>query len=152
MGGCLTGHVHEDVHEVEITGGPNKEVPMRTRWAGFTLFMLFSTTACATTTAGPKTEDLLSQAGFRKLPADTPQKVAHMQTLPDKRLVSRTYQGKKYYVYSGPEGCKCVYIGDPAQYQSDQSIARQQQQTAPDWQPQQGVEEAREWEIENSGR
>src|SRR5262249_61311593 len=76
----------------------------------------------------------------------------HMQTLPDKRLVSRTYQGKKYYVYSDPEGCKCVYIGDPAQYQSYQSIARQQQQAAPGWQPQQGVEEAREWEIENSGR
>jgi len=124
---------------------------MRTRWGVLTVLMLAGTTACATT-AGPKTEDLLSQAGFRKLPADTPQKVAHMQTLPDKRLVSRTYQGKKYYVYSDPEGCKCVYIGDPAQYQSYQGIARQQQQSAPGWQPQSGVEEAREWEIENSGR
>jgi len=45
-----------------------------------------------------------------------------------------------------------AYIEDPAQYQSYQSIARQQQQTTSGWQPQQGVEETREWEIENSGR
>jgi hypothetical protein len=109
-------------------------------------------TACATTAAGPKTEALLSQAGFRPLSADTSQKVAHMQTLPDKRLVARTYQGKKYYVYSDPEGCKCVYVGSPAQYQSYQSVARQAQQTTPGWQPQQGVEEAREWETENAGK
>jgi len=117
----------------------------------FALLLALGMAACATTNAGPKTEDLLSQAGFRRVPADTPQKVAHMQTLPDRRLIGRTYQGKKYYVYSDPEGCKCVYLGTPAQYATYQNIARQQQQTAPGWQPQTGVEEAREWEEQNSG-
>ena len=35
-----------------------------------------------------------------------------------------------------------VYIGNPEQYQSYQSIARQQQQTTLGWQPRGGAEEA----------
>jgi len=139
---------------------------MRTRRVWLDLFTLFSPGAlvamlplalalgigaCATTATGPKTEDLLSQAGFKQMPADTPQKVAHMQTLPDHRLIARNYKGKKYYVYSDPDGCKCVYVGTPAQYQSYRSIARQQQQANPGYQPQEGVEEARELEEENAG-
>src|SRR5262252_8630655 len=115
------------------------------------LALALGMTACATTATGPKTEDLLSQAGFKQMPADTPQKVAHMQTLPDHRLIARNYKGKKYYVYSDPDGCKCVYVGTPAQYQSYRSIARQQQQANPGYQPQEGVEEARELEEENAG-
>ena len=114
------------------------------------LALALGMTACATTTSVPKTEDLLSQAGFKQMPADTPQKVAHMQTLPDHRLIARNYKGKKYYVYSDPGGCKCIYVGTPAQYQSYRNIARQQQQ-ANGYQPQEGVEEARELEEENSG-
>jgi len=104
-------------------------------------------TACAMTGSVSTTEDLRSQAGFKKVAADTPQKVAHMQTLPDHRLVARTYKGNKYYVYSDPDGCKCIYVGNPTQYQSYQSIARQQQQTALG-----GVEESRAWEEENAGK
>ena len=116
-------------------------------FAALPLAFALGMTACATMGSVSKTEDLLSQAGFKKVPADTPQKVAHMQTLPDRRLVARTYKGNKYYVYSDPDGCKCIYVGNPAQYQSYQSIARQQQQTA-----QGGVEESREWEEENAGK
>src|SRR5262245_56067858 len=100
-------------------------------------------TACAMTGSVSTTEDLLSQAGFKKVAADAAQTGAHMQTLPDHRLVARTYKGNKYYVYSDPDGCKYIYVGSPTQYQSYQSIARQQQ-TA-----QGGVEESREWEEEN---
>ena len=106
--------------------------------------------ACATT-AGPSTVDLIGQAGFKKLPADTPQKIAHLQTLPDQKLVARTYQGKKYYVYSDPKGCNCLYVGNAKQYQSYQTIVSQQKAANQQWEPQGGVEEAREWEIENSG-
>ncbi|HXJ81841.1 MAG TPA: hypothetical protein VMS64_24555 [Candidatus Methylomirabilis sp.] len=103
-------------------------------------------TACATATQN--TEALLSQAGFRQLPADTPQKVSHLQTLPERKLIGRTYQGKKYYVYSDPEGCKCLYIGNPEQYKIYQGLVQQLQTPASHTG---GVEEAREWEIENSG-
>jgi hypothetical protein len=96
--------------------------------------------------ANVNAENLLDQAGFRRLPADSPAKVAHLLTLPPRRLIGRTHQGKKYYVYADPEGCKCLYIGNSAEYQSYLRLARQEKElyTA-------GVDEAREWEIENSG-
>jgi len=113
--------------------------------ASMAIALVLGINACASTTA--MTENLLQQAGFRQLPADSPQKIAHLQTLPERRLVGRTYQGKKYYVYSDPNGCKCLYIGTPAQYQAYQGILKQQQVSFTT----SGVEEAREWEIENSG-
>src|SRR5215471_69639 len=113
--------------------------------AALPLALALGMSACATTGSVSQTEDLLSQAGFKKVAADTPQKVGHMQTLPDHRLVARTYKGNKYYVYSDPDGCKCIYVGNPTQYQSYRNS--QQQQTA-----QGGVEESREWEEENPGK
>jgi hypothetical protein len=110
--------------------------------AGFALGIA----GCATTA---KTETLLSQAGFRQIPADTPQKLGHLKTLPERRLVGRTSlkNGKEYYVYADPDGCKCLYIGDPKQYQDYRRLAQQQAQVEG-----QDVREAREWEEENSGR
>ncbi len=103
---------------------------------------------CASTIV--QTENLLGQAGFRRLPADTPAKVAHLETLPPRKLVGRAHQGKKYYVYADPGECKCLYIGSPSQYQTYQRLLQTQQAAAQRWEST-GVEEAREWEIENSG-
>ena len=81
-------------------------------------------TGCATT--APKTENLLSQAGFRQIPADTPQKLAHLKTLPERKLVARTSsKGKKYYVYADPDGCKCLYMGGPKEYSEYQHLRLQ---------------------------
>ena len=66
--------------------------------ASLSLAFALGMTACATSGRVSTTEDLLSQAGFKRVAADTPQKLAHMQTLPDHRLVARTYKGNKYYV------------------------------------------------------
>jgi hypothetical protein len=92
------------------------------------------------------TESLLTQAGFRQLPADSAPKMMHLKTLPERQLVGRTNQGQKYYVYADLGGCKCLYIGNAQQYQSYLTLAQQQQAFYTE-----GVEEAREWEIENSG-
>jgi hypothetical protein len=119
----------------------------RTRTAAMVIGLALGVASCATTA---QTESLLSQAGFRRLPADTPAKVAHLETLPPHRLVGRTHQGKKYYVYADPEGCKCLYIGSAAQYQGFQRLVQQQQAAAERWETT-GVDEAREWEIENAG-
>ena len=120
----------------------------RARKAAIRAGLAFALAGCVS--ANVNTEDLLGQAGFRRLPADSPAKVAHLQTLPPRKLVARTNQGKKYYVYADPEGCKCLYIGSPAEYQSYQRLV-QQQQAAERLLYSTGVEEAREWEIENSG-
>lgn len=101
-------------------------------------------TACVTART---TENLLGQAGFRRLPADAPNKVVHLETLPDRRLVGRVNpQGKQYYVYSDPTGCHCLYIGNAQQYETYRRLLQEYRmaQSA-------AVQEAREWEIQNSG-
>ena len=113
-----------------------------------TVGLALGMTACVMSST-QSTEAMLRQAGFRQLPADSPQKIAHLQTMPERKVIGRTYQGKKYYVYSDPQGCNCLYIGTPEQYKTYQGILQQLQ--TPAWQPTGGVEEAREWEIENSG-
>jgi hypothetical protein len=60
------------------------------------------------------TESLLTQAGFRKLPADTPKRIEHMQTIAPHKLIKRTADGKSYYVFADPSNCKCLYVGNDA--------------------------------------
>jgi hypothetical protein len=103
-----------------------------------------SLTACAMATRN--TESRLTQAGFRQVPADTPQKLAHLKTLPQRQLVARAHQGQKYYVFADAEGCKCMYVGRDQQYQSYQRLARDQR-VAEDQAV--ALEEAKEWEIES---
>ena len=62
------------------------------------------------------TESRLTQAGFRKLSADTPAKISHLQTLPARTFVKRNRDGRTYYVYADPEYCKCLYVGTVEQY------------------------------------
>ncbi|HXJ83534.1 MAG TPA: hypothetical protein VMS64_33210 [Candidatus Methylomirabilis sp.] len=105
--------------------------------------LALGTGGCATTQS---TENLLTQAGFRQVPADTPSKMAHLETLPDHRLVARVHGGQKYYVFADPSGCKCLYIGRSQQYQNYRQLVQEQHQAEAT-----AVDEAREWEIENSG-
>jgi hypothetical protein len=92
------------------------------------------------------TESMLQQAGFRKIPADTAPKMAHLKTLPDRKLISRTHQGQPYYAYADPDYCKCMWIGNAQQYQAYRGIARKQR-AAED--AALAAEEAKEWEIES---
>ena len=81
------------------------------------------------------TEQLLASAGFQKKVADTPAKLAHLETLtPARKLVAHERDGHLYYMYADPELCKCLYVGTAAQYQlalanrleNDQLVAMQQ--------------------------
>jgi hypothetical protein len=81
------------------------------------------------------TEQLLAAAGFQKKVADSPAKLAHLETLtPARKLVVHQRDGQLYYVYADPETCKCLYVGTAAQYQlalanrleRDQLVAMQQ--------------------------
>jgi hypothetical protein len=85
-------------------------------------------------------------AGFRQVPADTPQKLTHLKTLPQRQLVARTHQGQKYYVFADAEDCKCMYVGRDQQYQSYLRLAREQR-VAEDKAV--ALEDAREWEIDS---
>jgi len=79
---------------------------------------------CAITVAN--TEGLLAQAGFRAIPADTPQRAEHLQTLPAHKLIRRKTDGKLYYVYADPSECKCMYVGSESAYAKYKTLVQGQ--------------------------
>jgi hypothetical protein len=64
-----------------------------------------------------ETTSLLTQAGFKVLRADTPERVAKLNTLTPYKVVPwKRKTGGTVYAYAEPDGCKCVYVGSPKQY------------------------------------
>jgi hypothetical protein len=76
---------------------------------------------------GQSTEELLSAAGFTPMPASTPEKLAHLKTMPPLKLVSRSKDGKLFYSYADPDGCKCLYVGGSKEYAEYRQLAAQRQ-------------------------
>lgn len=58
------------------------------------------------------TEMKLDNAGFIMRVAKTPRQMERLRTIPARRMVARTKDGVKHYLYADPEGCQCVMIGN----------------------------------------
>jgi hypothetical protein len=86
-------------------------------------------TGCAAIRArqAAETEQVLAAAGFRMKPADTPEKLAHLQTLTPRKVVRYTRDDQPQYVYADPDTCKCIYVGDEKGYQKYQELSLQKQ-------------------------
>jgi hypothetical protein len=102
------------------------------RWTTLILPLValsLSVTGCAAIRAHQtaETEQILAAAGFQVEPADTPEKLAHLQTLTPRKVVRDTRDGQPEYVYADPERCKCVYVGDEKRYQRYQELSLQKQ-------------------------
>ena len=80
-------------------------------------------TGCSTT---QKTENLLSAAGFKAMPATTPQQQAHLKTLPPHKVTMVVRDGQTYYAYPDPAH-QVLYVGQDAQYQEYQKLRLQHQ-------------------------
>jgi hypothetical protein len=61
-------------------------------------------------------EDMLSAAGFRFLPANTPQRQAQFQKLPPHQFSRQIKNGQVFYIYADPTVCVCLYVGDQQAY------------------------------------
>jgi hypothetical protein len=61
-------------------------------------------------------DNLFTQAGFVVKYATTPEKTRMLNALPPDKLVTRTKDGKLYYVYADAAGCNCAYVGTPEAY------------------------------------
>lgn len=72
------------------------------------------------------TEQLLAAADFQVRYADTPQKLAKLETLTQRKLVAHPADGGVRYVYADAAGCKCLYAGDERAYQQYQKLAVQE--------------------------
>jgi len=69
--------------------------------------------ACSTTS---QTENMLSAAGFKMVPADTAQKEEHLKSLPADKLTTAQRDGKLYYTFPDPKK-NVLYVGQEPQYQ-----------------------------------
>jgi len=90
--------------------------------------IVLSLAGCATLQAQDTraTERMLTAAGFQVMAADTPEKLAHLQTLTPGKIVRREQNGAPSYVYADGNVCKCLYAGTEQQYQEYRKLAREQ--------------------------
>ena len=81
-------------------------------------------------------EEGLRAAGFTVRPADTPEKLASLQGMTQRRILVYRRLGQPYYVWPDARFCRCFYIGSEAQYQEyarlgfEQRLARERQTAA----------------------
>lgn len=94
--------------------------------------------ACAAIHKGEaiKTERLLAASGFQMQLADTPQKMAKLETMTQRKLVPHQKDGMTFFVYADALECKCVYAGGQQANERfqrlliQQDIANQEEMTA----------------------
>lgn len=83
------------------------------------IFLTVVIASCAGTQSAPATETQqhLKSAGFKIQPADTPEKLEHLSTLPQNRLVPKMRDGALYYIFADATDCRCLYTGTEKEYQ-----------------------------------
>ena len=72
-------------------------------------------------------EQTLTASGFELRPADTPEKLAQLQSLPQQKLIRHQREGKARYLYADAAYCQCLYVGNQKAYQKFQGLALQKQ-------------------------
>ena len=70
----------------------------------------------------PEKEGQLAAAGFVRMQADTPQKIAKLQALPQNTIVFAQRKKGNYYIYADAAGCGCAFVGNDAAFQQYQQI------------------------------
>jgi hypothetical protein len=83
-----------------------------------------------------KKEDMMIAAGFRFLPANTPERQAFFRQLPPHRFLKEIKGDKLIYIYPDPKVCVCLYVGNEKAYSAyrkmmfDRNLADEQAMTA----------------------
>lgn len=91
----------------------------------FALITLLGSCAAIEKQNAMDTERLLAASGFKMKLADTPQKMAALEGLPQRKLVPQQHDGKVYFYYADANSCKCMYVGSEKSYQQFQNLANQ---------------------------
>ncbi|MCW3476098.1 hypothetical protein [Limobrevibacterium gyesilva] len=61
-------------------------------------------------------ENLMAMAGFRPIPATSPEGLTALNALPPHEFSVRVQDGRQVYLFADPLVCKCVYSGSTQQY------------------------------------
>jgi hypothetical protein len=78
---------------------------------------------CSTT---KEKENMLSAAGFKMVPANTPERQAHLTSLPAGKITPVQREGTTYYTFPDPKN-NVLYVGREQQYQKYQQLRYQKQ-------------------------
>ena len=70
-------------------------------------------------------ERMLAASGFKMKLAGTPEKMAALEGLPQRKLVPQQHEGKVYFYYADAVSCKCLYVGSEKSYQQFQKLTTQ---------------------------
>ncbi|MCJ7686946.1 MAG: hypothetical protein MUO68_21920 [Desulfobacteraceae bacterium] len=90
-------------------------------------------------------EGLLTKAGFRKMPADTPQKLAHLKSLPQNKIIRRTSHGNPYIVYADASNCVCMFVGNETNLRHYRDLEIQQNENPVELLNQPGIVTGEDW-------
>lgn len=71
------------------------------------------------------TENRLAAAGFKCVPADTPERLAHLKTLPAHKVSAVERDGQTYFIYPDVKN-NLLYVGQQAQYQQYLTLREQE--------------------------
>jgi hypothetical protein len=88
-----------------------------------TLALLCLALGCSTT---KQTENLLSAAGFKMMPAATPEQQAHLKSLPPNKVTTVVREGQTWFAFPDRKA-QVLYVGQQAQYDAYQRLRLQQQ-------------------------
>lgn len=101
------------------------QISNRLKITAITTILGIALTACATTqqTGAINKERMLAASGFQMKLANTPEKMAHLNTLPQRKLVPHQKGSEVFYVYADASYCKCIYAGPEKAYQRYQQMA-----------------------------
>ncbi len=100
--------------------------------AGLVALLLLALAGCAVVKEVQKNEtadreQLLAAAGFKVRPADTPEKLANLEAMSQRKLLIHEHNGKTYYVYADDLNCKCLYVGNQRAYDRFQQLQVERQ-------------------------
>jgi hypothetical protein len=87
--------------------------------------LLALATGCTSTSDN---EHMLSAAGFKMMPANTPQRQAHLRSLPADTITPVQVAGDVYYTFPDPQR-NVLFVGQEPQYQEYQRLRFQNQAT-----------------------
>jgi len=75
-------------------------------------------------------ESLLTEAGFKPIPANTPERQAHLNSLPAGKVTRVQLDGKTYYVFPDAPN-QMLYVGQEAQFQKYQKLCWTHESSSP---------------------
>jgi hypothetical protein len=64
-----------------------------------------------------QSDELLISAGFDAIPANTPERMQHLKSMPQHRILHAVRDGKDYYLWADAQYDQCLWVGNWQDYQ-----------------------------------